>query len=364
MFNFKTPQQVIGFDLGLEKLNMVQVSQINGHHKIKAALSDYHNSSYAELLAEPERMKALIKRSFNRMPFAGRTIVSTMPNSKLQLLFLNYQCKPEQKESDALLTALAGRINKDLREYVIDYVPIRPVMDENQSRIALVALVKKIDAENYLDLLKKCGLQVHALEIGPVAIRRLINSMSSESGSEKVLAINFGTQKSFLTVLWNGDILLDRPVNFGLESILQALSQSLDIDNRLALKLINDYGLSNKVMSVKYDLLDTPDDDDIKHIIHEVLSPAFTQLAAEVREVLLYIASETRGGAVERIYLLGSVARLRGLEQVIDKFISIPVTILNPFYGFAVDMSVSGLENLGPLSGIAVATGLALRGLN
>ncbi len=357
MFHFRKSQSVIGFDLGLEKLNMVQVTHVSGQPKIQAALSDYHDANYELLLKEPQRLKTLIKRGFGMMPFVGRTVVSSLPNTKLQLMFLNYLCKSGQNEAEALLAGLSGRVSGDLRDYVVDYVPIKPVIEEYQTRVALVALAKKQDVENYLDLLQKCGLQVEALEIGPVAIRRLITSMSSESEPEKVLAINFGTQKSFLTVLWNGDILLDRPLNFGLESILQALAQALDIDQKIALKMIHDFGLSQTPTAG----IAVADDEDIKRVIHDVLTPTFAQLAAEVREVLLYIASETRGGAVERIYLLGSVARLRGLEQVIDQLISIPVKILNPFYGFSVMDDFDDIGNLGPLSGIAVATGLALR---
>ncbi|MEQ1529597.1 MAG: pilus assembly protein PilM [Methylococcales bacterium] len=364
MFNFKKPQSVIGFDLGLEKLNMVQVTRVLGQTKIQAAVSDYHNASYDLLLAEPERMKKLVKRALASSPFLGRTVVSSMPNTKLQLLFLNYPCKPGQNEAEALLTALATRVNSDLREFVIDYVPIKPVIEEHQARVALVALAKKEDAENYLDLLNKCGLQVAALEIGPVAIRRLLNAMTSDAELEKVMAINFGTQKSFLTVLWDGDILLDRPLNFGLESILQALGQAFDIDHKLALKMVHDFGLAQTARLAGLGVEEEIEEDvqeDVQKVIHDVLTPTFARLAEEIREVLLYIASETRGGAVERIYLLGSVARLRGLEQVIDQLISIPVKVLNPFYGFAAQDDLSDMANLGPLSGIAVATGSALR---
>lgn len=374
MFNFRKSQPAIGFDLGLEKLNMVQITSVLGRPKIQAALSDYHDAGYDLLLAEPERMKALIKRSFSSVPFVGRTVVSSMPNTKLQLMFVNYQCKPGQNEIEVLLAAVSTRLNSDLHDYVVDYVPITPMIEEHQMRMALVALVKRDDVENYLDLLKKCGLQVAALEIGPIAIRRLISSMAGESEPEKTLVINFGTQKSYLTVLWHGDILLDRPLNFGLDTILQALGQALDIEPKLALKMIHDYGLSQKVFADTFDSMDETDidtntfdimnesnDEEMIKIICDVLTPSFTQLAAEIREVLLYIASETRGGAVEHIYLLGSLARLRGLEQVIDRLISIPATILNPFYGFSVEGMLEDARDLGPLSGIAVATGLALR---
>jgi type IV pilus assembly protein PilM len=371
MFNSKKIQSAIGFDLGTEKLNMVQISKDKntGEPKVHAALSDYHDASYDVLLSEPETMKSLIKRSLLKMPFSGRIVVSTMPNSRLQLLFLDYHCQQGQNEGEALYAAMGHRIGKDLRDFVIDYTPIKPTAGEKQERMALVAMAKRQDVDLYLELLMGCGLQVAALEIGPVAIRRLITAMSREESPEKVVAINFGTQKSYLTVIWNGDILLDREMNFGLESILRAIGQTLEIDHKVALKMIHDYGLSPAAEIKTLDsLLDEEqslvEDEDIKKVLYDILAPTFAQLANEIREVLLYIASETRGGAVEHIYLLGSVARLRGLDQIIDEYMSIPVSTLNPFYGFSSETSMGDFSDLGPLSGIAVATGLALREIN
>lgn len=365
---FKKTQNVIGFDLGLEKLNMVQFDRTQEQTTIYGALSDYHDASYDSLLAHPDKMRSLIKRSFAKTPFIGREVVSTMPNCKLQLLFLNYPCKPGQSEKEALFAALNNQLDKDLNHFVIDYVPIKPTNNVQQQRMALVALVKRQDVENYLDLLKTCNLKVVALEIGPIAIRRLITAMSDKKESKKVLTINFGTQKSFLTVLWNGDILLDRELNFGLDTIVHALGRTLEIDDKTALKMLHHYGLSEPVISHVNEISlkeneHLIDEVDFKVIISSILSPIFSQLADQIREVLVYVASETRGGAVELIYLMGSLARLKGGEQIIDKLISIPVIKLNPFYGFDIHKNLNGYDDLGPLSGIAVATGLALRGM-
>lgn len=369
LLSFRKTPNVIGFDLALEKLNMVQIDRSSGHSKIHAALSDYHDATYDDLLAEPERMKALIKRSFAKMPFVGRRIVSSMPISKLQLMFLNYPCKPGQTEEEALFAVLKYQLDADLNDFVVDYVPIKPTNQVQQQRMALVALVKRLDVENYLELLNKCGLEVVALEIGPIAIRRLITAMSHELDPKKILTINFGTQKSFLTVLWDGDILLDRELNFGLETIVQALGRALEIDYKTVLKMLHHYGLSASVdKETPENKLDEAakqaDESDFKEIINDILNPLFLQLANQIREVLIYIASETRGGAVELIYLMGSLARLRGGEKIIGKLISIPVVTLNPFYGFSVEENMKGFDDLGPLSGIAVATGLALHGID
>ncbi len=362
LFNFAKANP-IGLDFGREKLNMVQVDFTGNQPTIRAACSDYHNSNIESFFSDPKSLQPLVKAALKNHPFKGRKVISSMPSNKLELLFLNYRCNNSENESEALLAALKERVGKEINDSIVDYIPINPDASKQAERIALVALAKQQDVEAYLDLLSQCGLEVEALEIGPVAIKRLINLLSQQDNTQKTLTLNFGTEKSYLTVLWEGNILLDREINFGINSVLSSASEGLEIKPAAALNLLHQYGLSKPKTYDEDDQLN-PDfiDDDIRSAINEILKPAFVNLASEIRDVLVYVASETRGGAIEQIYLLGSLARLSGIDQLIDAQLSIPVRTINPFYGLDVRTAEADLEDLGPLAGIAVATGLALKG--
>jgi type IV pilus assembly protein PilM len=75
----------------------------------------------------------------------------------------------------------------------------------------------------------------------------------------------------------------------------------------------------------------------------------------------VYVASRTRGSAISRVYLNGSVARYRHIQQRVEELVRLPVELLDPF---------QSLPRARPLStpvgsdthGIALAAGLALRG--
>ena len=353
----------IGLDFGREKLNMVQVDFNGNRPVIRAACSDYHNSNIESFISEPKTLQPFLKLALKNYAFKGRKVVSSMPSSQLKLLFLNYRCNHSKNESEALLAALNDRIGNEINDSIIDYIPINPDAGEHAERIALVAVAKQQDVEAYLDLLSHCGLEVIALEIGPLAIKRLISLMSKQDNTQKTLTLNFGTEKSYLTVLWEGNILLDREINFGMNSVLKSASEGLEIKPEAALNLLHQYGLSNTDTENDEDQFN-PDfiDNDIRFAINEILKPPFINLASEIRDVLVYVASETRGGAIEQIYLLGSLARLSGIDQLIDAQLSIPVRTIDPFYGLDVRTPETTLDDLGPLAGIAVATGLALRG--
>jgi type IV pilus assembly protein PilM len=362
------PDSMIGFDLGLEKLNLVQIDFRSGHPVIHAAASDYHDTHFDDLLKNPDSFKKLVKNSLKSRKFTGRKVVSSVPSHFLKLLFLNYQLGKNENDVESLLLALKRRVNFDLSEFVIDYLPIKPDAAERNDRMALVAMAKQDIVEQYLDLLLDCGLEVVALEIGPVAIRRLINTMSMPEQLQKVLTINFGTNRSYLTVIWNNELIFDRKIDFGMDNVIAAVARAFDVPVKTALEVLHKYGLDEPkrpVFSIEDNLVDIEDDDNdsgIKNTIYDILNPSFVSLATEIRDIMVYIASETRGGAVDQIYLMGSLARLSGIDNVMDRLITIPVKTINPFYGIKVDDVSNALYDLGPVAGVAVATGLALRG--
>ena len=364
---WKKADPIIGFDLGREKLNMVQVCFRSRQPFIHAAASDYHNIELDKLFENTDLLKKLVKNVLRNRNFNGRKVVSSLPSHFLRILFLNYQLGKHENDEESLLSALKRRVNNDLSGYVIDYLPIKPDTIERNDRMALVAMVKLDIVERYLDLLMGCGLEVVALEIGPVAVRRLINEMAGTERPQKVLIVNFGTERSYLTVIWNNELLFDRKVDFGIETIVTMVARAFDIPAATALLMLHKYGLVEEkvpVFSEDDDDIDIDGDNEngIKNAIYDILTPSFVNLADEIRNVMVYVASETRGGAVEQIYLMGSLARLSGIDDVIDKLISIPVKIINPFYGIKVDDVSNTLYDLGPVAGVAVATGLALRG--
>ena len=68
----------------------------------------------------------------------------------------------------------------------------------------------------------------------------------------------------------------------------------------------------------------------------------------------------TRGSAVSRVYLNGSVARYRHIQQRVEELVRLPVELLDPFKAFeggALSAPVGSDTH-----GIALAAGLALRG--
>jgi Tfp pilus assembly PilM family ATPase len=127
---------------------------------------------------------------------------------------------------------------------MIDYLPIR-ANPGDEERLTLVAIARKQQVIELLDLLSGAGLEVMALDIGPSAIKRLFSSLPGASGQETMLVINSGREVSYLTMVSGRRLLLDQQVEFGEEPLLRHLCEVLDIDATLARKLLLENGFGS-----------------------------------------------------------------------------------------------------------------------
>ncbi len=354
----------IGLDFGMERINLVQFEKRVDNKNIVAAASIPYLKERDEILSSKNELRFFINRALKTQPFRGRDVVAALPPNMFQLVHVNYKINRNEDQNSALIKAIKDRFSERLENAVIDYLPIRPKVEDQIDRTALVAISEHRALINFLETLRGARLKVKALEVGSVAIKRLLSSLHEDGDSQqKIMAINFATNKSFVTVLWGGELLLDREVSIGLDCLLDAISESLEIPSDKAQQMLETYGLPEIDTQSSFGNSDHFSED-LSSTFSHILKPNFINLTNEIKKIMIYTAAETQGGAIDAVYLLGSVARWPGADKYLSKLIKLPVVTIDPLFGYFLnDAAIKGRE-LEPVSGIAVATGLALRGMN
>lgn len=347
----------VGFNLGLEHLHMVQMEQVSGHPVIRAAASVPYPCEREALLASPALFKHFVKQALRAGQFAGKRVVACIAPYELKLMLVEYKQLDGQGEADALLKELRERMRQELDESVVDYLPLRNTDTQETAKSAIVAVAKRAQVLAYLELLRRAGLEAVALDIGPAALTRLVATLDTTSSHPNVLLINFGRFKSYLSVIWGRRLMLDREIDFGEHWLVANVAENLDIPGELVTKLLYEHGFQNTIG-------DRPEleDGDISRTMAEILRPEFAELAKEINKTLIYVASRTHGKSVEQVYLLGSAARYPHVAEFLNELLKIPVEVLNPLNAF--EFAAGAAPNdPNPGGGIALAAGLALRGM-
>jgi type IV pilus assembly protein PilM len=349
----------IGFDCSLSVLHLVQLqTTADGRISLHATASLPYPEPRETLLAEPKKMRSLIQRAMKADSFQGKQIVSILPASDTRIMPVSYHVEEGQSDDAALLNLLSERVDDDLREYVIDYQPVRSA-ESSADRLAIVALARREAVIGYLEMLRKAGLETRQLEIGPAAIRRLVSAMSPQNRYENVLAINFGRRVSYITVLSGNRLLFDQEIHFGETGLLEKIASELDMTVESVRVLLENNNIAPGPVPVHAGDREI----DAAGTLQEIIKPMLRGLTEEINRVLVYTASQTRGETVSRIYLLGSLARWQGMDGLLNSQVKLPVeTIPDPLKIFGSDEKPSGSRQ--PQPEIAVAMGLALNGLD
>ena len=352
----------IGIDFGLEAMHLVQLERAAGGLPEVYARASLPYASRREMLQTPHQFRSLIKRALEADRFYGRKAVIAMPSGMFRTVSINYTAKGgKDAEAAAIVKVMQHRLDGDLADYVLDYLPVKS-RSKNDERLALVAVSEREPVVEFLELARKARLDVQSLEIGPVAISRLVGALSMESGSGNVLVINSGRRASYLTLISGTDLLFDQEVAFGENSLIKQAAETLDMSEDMARDLVLRSGVCTASHAATQEL---PDGDaGLVSTVSEILKPQFLQLVEEIKRVCMYAAAETRGGSVRQVYLLGSIARWPGSDGLLSSLSGNDVAkIPDPLALFP---RSDERRSLGGATApeIVVATGAALRGIH
>lgn len=350
-----TPALPIGVDFAAESLHMVQLDPAASGATVRAAVSLPYPTERARLLADPRLLRSFVRNALAAAPFSGRRMIGVLAPGDVRILPLTVQVPAGQNEQQAVARAVREQLGAAAGESVVDYIQVRGA-DSGSEKQVLAAVAPQAAVVSYLEALRGASLDPVALDIGPAAIARLLAAMHREDYGQSVVLINFGSARSYLTVIWGRRLMLDREIEFGEAALVAKVASTLGLDSGTALMLLRQHGTGAPAAHL------TGQDigHDMGRTLREILHPEFAALAEELVRTQVYVASRTRGSTVSRVYLNGSVARYAHIPQRIAQLVQLPVEVLDPLAAFPASKAGDGGAQL---HGIALAAGLALRGV-
>jgi Tfp pilus assembly PilM family ATPase len=325
---------------------------------VRAAASLPYPVERTQLMADRSRLRSFVTKALASAPFAGRRVYAALSPADVRILPLTVTVPAGQSEQQAVARAVREQLGASSTDAVVDYYQVRSDAAGAEKQV-LAAVAQSAAVLSYLDALRGAGFDPVALDIGPAAIARLLAAMHRDDHSQSILLINFGLHRSYLTVIWGRRLMLDREIEFGEVQLVDKLAATLGLDADTALTLLRQHGTGEAVAGAPDQLSAVRD---IGRTIREILHPEFFALAEELVRTQVYVASRTRGSSVSRVYLNGSVARYPHIRERIAELVNLQVEILDPFAAFEKSPGIETAAD--PMHGIALAAGLALRGVD
>lgn len=355
----------IGVEFDGDRIHWAQLERGPRSLRLRDACSVKHDGDLEALLASKRELKGLVDQVMRRCRFRGRRIVTHPPGEHLRLMVLNYTADESISEAQQVMDLCRERMRSDLLGHVVDFVRIRTSGQQQGDRSVLVAAAPEEPVLEHLERLRRAGLEVEAMEIAPMAVRRLIAAIAPDpadlKAGEIALVLRMRATSTELTLLSGQRLLLYREIGIGTDAIIQAVAKGLDSELEAARDLLALYGVGLGGGPVEAEASSlSGDSDEVCGTLRDIVRPSLRALIEQAHKAISYAAFQTRGTSIEQVYLLEGGASCPGFDGLLSEMLQLPVEFLRPLGRIEAARGSVPVVNE---ARIAVALGFSMRGL-
>ncbi|MBI1755602.1 MAG: type IV pilus assembly protein PilM [Fimbriimonas ginsengisoli] len=344
----------IGLDLGHHMLKAVQLERTHtGWQIAKAAAYPTPPDSIRDgVVVEPQALVAAIKELLKLGHFTATSAHIAVAGGSVVVRNVRIPKMAESTLRKSIKFEASRYVPSSVEESYIDFEILGPA-DETSMDVVIVAAPKDL-VESRIAACEAAGLEIEGVDVEAFAIHRALVESNDErdwSGGTVAL-IDVGSSMSGLSVVQQGSFAMTRSIPNGGNMLTEALTNYF--------KLTREQAESGKAQLDAGDLLDAEKPKENPPL--RVIQPHLDDLVREVRRSLNYYQSQLAEATPERqvslTILSGGGSQLVGLSSYMEHKLGIKTVaqevLDNPRF-------TSGLDADTPCSGLAVASGLALR---
>lgn len=232
-----------------------------------------------------------------------------------------------------------------------DFATLREPDPYNPGYLAMVGIAKRDYVDERTSLFSSAGIDVRDAVPTPFALFAAYrNAYGVENGT--VMLLDIGAENTDLALVRGGRLIFCRNVATGAGVVDQGIARLGGLSAEEA-----------ESRKIRFANLGPPSDnaDPREDEIRPAVRAGASQIAGTIQSSLAFARSQMgeKDLAVDKIYLSGGGARLRGLSGYLQSALKIPVEILDPFKGVDLGKFANEAELAARPSDLTAALGLA-----
>lgn len=329
----------IGLDFGHKCINAVQLHRRGKQLQIAAAGHIPYPVAREEVLSNPDLLTPLLDELFKSGRFKGNAVVVSAPMGEPKVLSLSFKSASPQDIPRQVMELVKERLGGGDHDWLVDYMPVRLNLKNSQDTTVMAAAMPRDSSLRFMHNLQSSGLHLHALEIAPQALQRLLGTQASQQAN--CLVMNFGQSSTYISHFLHGRLTMDREIALGYEDFIDPICQALSLDRNIGENLFQTLGFGENTE------------------ISPLLGATFERLKTQIDRMNQYIGSQLHGDGIDCIYLTGEAANWPEASRAFSSVLGYETKTLNAFELLDSKAEVFVQANKQPL--LSIATGLALR---
>ena len=353
-------KKCLGIDIGTSSIKIIELSRQRERKRLEnygemKATSIYKDSFRTfdknTLAFSNKNVAKAIKAILEESKMQTRKTIFSIPDFSSFFTNLELPVMTEEELPQAIQFEAKRHIPLPLSEVTLDW----QIMDQNRQssvsnnriKILLVAVPNEI-IDQYRNIAQMAGLELFALEAEVFGLLR----SSVPSGKDPIALVDIGAQTSTCSIVDKGILKNSHSFDLSGNKLTDVISKSFSVDYETADKLKEKNGL----------LFDQLVGLDQEKQIRDVLLPFIDAILEEIDKICDYFYKIEKR-EVKKVILAGTSALLPGLEDYCRDYLKKEIEIADPFRDiYYPPILEKNIKKMSP--SYAIATGMALRGLN
>jgi type IV pilus assembly protein PilM len=333
-----------GLDIGTTSIRLVE---LRGSGPIRTLVKYAYVPIDSKIVlsdakSDQQRLGQAITELLNRAHMSTRNVAVGIPSQKVFTTLADFDALPLDELAKSIKYQADSLIPTPLEESKLDWQLLGDSPKEQGKVEVLLSSVPNSFIEQRLDLLEGLGLNVIAFEPDNLAMAR---ALLPRDVTVPQMVIDVGHKSADLVITMNGEPRLTRAIPTGIEAIIRAAAQNLNIDDKQAQQFVFKFGLSK---------------DKLEGQIYQAILSTVELLMSEIEKSIKFFQSRYGNVQIERIIVTGGASALPEFPLYVANKFSMNVEIGNSWRNVAFSPDRQN-ELLTVANQFGVAVGLAER---
>lgn len=331
-----------GLDIGTTSVRLVQLRGTTTKSLVKYAYAPLDKTlAMSDSKQGQEKLAQIVKQLVSQAGVSTKNVAVGIPSNHVFTTIADVERLPAHELEQSIRFQADSLIPTPLTESKVDWAVIGDSpSDKSKQEIILTSVANKF-VEARLDMLESIGLNVIAFEPDNLAMAR---ALALPEGAPQLL-LDVGSRATDLVVVLNGVPHLTRSIPTGVEAIVRATSQNLNIDEKQAEQFVFKFGLSREKLEGQ---------------VFQAISGTVDTLASEIEKSIKFFQTRYVGIKIESIVVTGGASVIPEFPLYVANKFGLNVEIGNAWRGVSYSLDRQN-ELLGISNQFGVAVGLAER---
>ena len=347
---FGTQKEIVGVDIGSSSVKLVQLREVKGGYALESlGIAPLPSEAIVDnAIMDSGSVVEILRNLVESHKIKTKNVATSVSGHSVIIRKIQLPIMTEEEMEASIQWEAEQYIPFDISEVNLDFQILGPdAKDPSQMTVVLVA-AKKDFVNDYLAVFNECGLEPKVMDVDSFAME---NAFEANYGDEEVpvlALVNIGASAMNVNVLKEGVSVFTRDIQVGGNMFNDELQKRLGLSGDDA----ETAKLGGEVPEVETGQ------------VEEVLRDAAESLAQEIQRSLDFFAATSADEKVQKLFICGGCSRHPAVRDALLRRLDIPVEVLDPFRGIAVDeknFDPEYVHAVGPL--MTVAVGLAMRRL-